>query len=67
MKIGVIGYGKHVLIEKPMTRTVKEAEELLALAEANKRVLMVDHTVIDTGAVRKVKGIIDKGALGQLD
>ena len=51
--------GKHVLVEKPMTRTVAEAEELAALAQKNGLVLMVDHTFVYTGAVRKMKEIID--------
>src|SRR6266542_4822371 len=45
--------GKHVLVEKPMTRSVAEGEELLALATAKGLILMVDHTFIYTGAVRK--------------
>jgi len=57
---------KHVLIEKPMTRTVSEGEELKALAEKKGLVLMVDHTFIYTGAVRKMKEIIDAGELGEL-
>jgi predicted dehydrogenase len=58
--------GKHVLVEKPMTRTVEEAEELIALADKQRLVLMVDHTFIYTGAVRKIKEIIDQGDLGDL-
>jgi len=57
---------KHVLVEKPMTRTVKEAQELIALAERKGLVLMVDHTFIYTGAVRRMKEIIDVGELGEL-
>jgi predicted dehydrogenase len=58
--------GKHVFVEKPMTRTVKEAEELIALAERKGLTLMVDHTFIYTGAVRRMKEIIDAGDLGEL-
>jgi predicted dehydrogenase len=58
--------GKHVLVEKPMTRTVAEAEDLIALAEAQDRVLMVDHTFVYTGAVRKTKELIGSGELGEL-
>ena len=57
--------GKHVLIEKPMTVTVTQANELIRLAELNQKVLMVDHTFIYTGAVRKIKRIIDSGELGE--
>src|SRR5262249_56942822 len=57
--------GKHVLIEKPMTRTTAEGEELLELALRKGLVLMVDHTFIYTGAVRKMKEIMDVGELGE--
>jgi predicted dehydrogenase len=58
--------GKHVLLEKPMTRTVAEAEELIALADEAGLVLMVDHTFVYTGAVRKMKELIGTGELGEL-
>lgn len=58
--------GKHVLIEKPMAHAVEAAEELIELAEKNSLVLMVDHTFIFTGAVRRMKEILDIGELGDL-
>jgi predicted dehydrogenase len=58
--------GKHVLVTKPMTRTIAEAEELIRLAETNGRVLMVDHTFIFTGAVQKIKELLTGGELGSL-
>jgi predicted dehydrogenase len=58
--------GKHVLLEKPMTSTVKEAEELMALAEKKNLLLMVDHTFLYTGAVRKMKSLIDEGTIGDI-
>jgi predicted dehydrogenase len=58
--------GKDVWLEKPMTEKVEQAEELIELAEKNKRVLHVDHTFVYTGAVRKIKELIDKGDLGDL-
>jgi predicted dehydrogenase len=58
--------GLDVLIEKPMTATVAEAEELIALADREKRVLMVDHTFIYTGAVRRIRDMIRKGELGEI-
>jgi predicted dehydrogenase len=57
---------KHVFVEKPMTRTVAEGEELVALAQQKGLVLMVDHTFIYTGAVRKIKKIVEVGELGDL-
>ena len=69
-KIEVLSYlvrnGKHVLVEKPLTATSREAEELIAIAEANNRTLMVDHTFVYTGAVRKMKEIVSSGELGDL-
>ena len=58
--------GKHVLVEKPLTSTAREAEELIELAERNGRTLMVDHTFVYTGAVRKMKEIVAGGELGDL-
>jgi len=58
--------GKHVLVEKPLTASVSEAESLVAIAEKRKLTLMVDHTFIFTGAVRKMKEIVDRGDLGNL-
>lgn len=58
--------GKHVLIEKPFTASVREAEELIEIAERQRLVLMVDHTFIYTGAVRKIKEIVASGELGDL-
>lgn len=58
--------GKHVLVEKPMTATVQQAEQLIEEAERRGLVLMVDHTFLFTGAVRKIKELIDSGRIGQL-
>ncbi len=58
--------GKHVLLEKPLAATAREAEELIEIAEQNQRTLMVDHTFVYTGAVRKMKEIVSNGELGDL-
>lgn len=58
--------GKHVWLEKPMTEKVEQAEELIELAEKKNKVLLVDHTFVYTGAVRKIKDLINKGELGGL-
>lgn len=57
---------KHVLLEKPMTASVAEADALIELADRQGLVLMVDHTFLYTGAVRKVRELIDDGELGEL-
>ncbi len=56
--------GKHVLIEKPMTSTVAEAEELIELAAQKGLTLMADHTFLYTGAVQKMKELVDSGMVG---
>lgn len=58
--------GCHVLCEKPLAATVKEASELVELAAKKGRKLFVDHTFTYTDAVRKIKEQYDKGALGRL-
>jgi predicted dehydrogenase len=58
--------GKHVLVTKPMTSTLDEASRLVDLAAAAGKVLQVDHTFVYTGAVRKMKQLIDEGALGEV-
>jgi predicted dehydrogenase len=58
--------GKHVFVEKPFTSTVAQAEELIELAERNNLKIMVDHTFLFSGAVRKIRDIIDAGTLGPL-
>ncbi|MCX8080333.1 MAG: Gfo/Idh/MocA family oxidoreductase [Bacteroidia bacterium] len=57
---------KHVLIEKPMVSSVKEAEILIEAAIANKSVLMIDHTYIYTGSVGKIHELINNNTLGTL-
>lgn len=58
--------GKHVFVEKPLTKTVRQAESLIAEAEKRNLVLHVDHTFIYTGAVRKIRELVEKGDLGDL-
>ena len=58
--------GKHCLIEKPMTATVTEAQELIDMAKERSLILAVDHTFLFTGAVRKIKEIIDSEELGAI-
>lgn len=58
--------GKHVFVEKPFTATVREAEELIEIADRKNLKIMVDHTFLFTSAVRKIKQIIDDDVLGHL-
>ena len=58
--------GKHIFIEKPFTATSAQARELIDLAAKKNLKIMVDHTFLFTGAVRKIKQVIDSGELGRL-
>ena len=58
--------GKHIFVEKPFTASVAQAEELVELADKKNLKIMVDHTFIFTGAVRKMKQLVDDGELGDL-
>jgi predicted dehydrogenase len=58
--------GKHVFVEKPFTCTTAQAEELIELADRKKLKIMVDHTFLFTGAVKRMKEMIDDGTLGEL-
>ncbi len=58
--------GKHVLVEKPMTAVSEEAYKLIEEAEQRNLTLMVDHTFVYMGAVRKIKQLMDAGELGEI-
>lgn len=58
--------GKHVFVEKPFTSSVAQAEQLIDLAARKQLQIMVDHTFLFTGAVRKLRQLIDEGILGRL-
>ncbi len=58
--------GKHVFVEKPFTSTVAQAEALIELAEKRNLQIMVDHTFLFTGAVKKIHELISAGSLGNL-
>ena len=58
--------GKHVLVAKPIAASTVEAEALIAAAESADRVLLVDHTFVYTGAVRRMREFVDQGLFGDL-
>lgn len=58
--------GKHVLVEKPMTAMADEGARLIDKAQKCKRVLLVDHTFVYMGAVRKIRELIQNGELGEI-
>jgi predicted dehydrogenase len=57
--------GKHVLVEKPFAVTSDQALQLVDEADSSRRSLMVDHTFVYTGAVRKIRELVLNGELGQ--
>ena len=58
--------GKHVFVEKPFTSTAEQAARLIDLAAGKGLTIMVDHTFLFTGAVKKIRQLIDEGTLGKL-
>lgn len=62
----VLKAGKHLWMEKPMTESSVEARKLVEEAERRQKVMLVDHTFIYTGAVRKMKEVMQGGELGQV-
>lgn len=66
MARAALNAGKHVLVEKPLTGNVPDAEDLVNFAAAKKLTLMVDHIFVYSPAVRVMKEIVDSGQLGTL-
>jgi predicted dehydrogenase len=58
--------GKHVWVEKPFTATSVQGEELIDLADRKNLKIFVDHTFIYTGAVQKIKELVEIGELGDI-
>jgi predicted dehydrogenase len=58
--------GKHVFVEKPFTSNAAQAEQLINLAAQKNLQIMVDHTFLFTGAVKKIKQLLQEGTLGRL-
>ncbi len=58
--------GKHVFVEKPLAATTEQVERLIEAAQKADRTLMVDHTFVYTGAVRKIRELVEQGSLGEL-
>ncbi|MBZ9936037.1 Gfo/Idh/MocA family oxidoreductase [Mesorhizobium sp. BR1-1-16] len=66
MALAALRAGKHVLVEKPITDNVFKAALLVEEAARRSLTLMVDHTFIYTGAVRKIKDLITDGSIGDV-
>jgi len=66
LALAALEAGKHVLVEKPLATSSAEAERLVAVAKAGKRVLMVDHTFVYHPAIQRIRSLIRSGELGRL-
>jgi predicted dehydrogenase len=66
LALSALKAGKHVMVEKPMTVTTEQSLRLIDEAERHDRVLMVDHTFVYTGAVRKMHELVTSGGLGSI-
>jgi predicted dehydrogenase len=58
--------GKHVLVEKPLAASAEEAQRLIDEAARRRLILLVDHTFVYTGAVRKIRELVQEGGLGDI-
>ncbi len=58
--------GKDVFVEKPMTMTADEAEDLVKIAENNDRILMVGHLLMYQPAIGRIKALIEEGVIGDV-
>jgi predicted dehydrogenase len=66
LTLAAIEAGKHVLVEKPLARSLAEAEEVATAARTARTVVMCDHTYCYTPAVRQIRSLVDKGEIGQI-
>jgi predicted dehydrogenase len=67
LALAALRAGKHVLVEKPLATRSSDAGELLRVARAKRRVLMVDHTFVYHPAVQRIRALIESGELGRLN
>ncbi len=66
LAVQAIEAGKHVLVEKPLTLNAATSDDLVARAAGRGVVLAVDHTFVYTGAVQKLRDLVNEGDLGDL-
>lgn len=66
LALAALRAGKHVLVEKPLTQTSEQAQQLIEAAQQRQKILMVDHTFIYTPAVKKIRELVVNQELGQL-
>lgn len=61
-----LAQGVHVLVEKPVTTSSRDASALIELADASELTLMVGHTFVHNAGVQKIKEYIDRGDIGRI-
>ncbi|EHC10604.1 Gfo/Idh/MocA family protein [Fischerella thermalis] len=66
LALAALQAGKHLLVEKPMTVSSEQAMRLIQEAEKRNLVLMVDHTFVYTGAVRKMRDLVVTNVIGDI-
>jgi predicted dehydrogenase len=66
LALAALKAGKHVMVEKPMTVSSEQAYRLMDEANRRNLVLMVDHTFVYTGAVRKMHELVHTQQLGDI-
>ena len=66
LALNALQSGKHVMVEKPMASSSEQAKHLIQEAQSRNLVLMVDHTFVYTGAVRKIANLVREGELGDV-
>jgi predicted dehydrogenase len=66
LSLSALRANKHVFVEKPLTQTSDQGKRLIEEAQKRQKVLMVDHTFLYTGAVRKIRELIMSGELGEI-
>jgi predicted dehydrogenase len=66
LALAALQANKHVLVEKPMALSTRQAVKLIEEADRRNLTLMVDHTFVYTGAVRKMQELVASNELGNI-
>ncbi|OYT53638.1 MAG: hypothetical protein B6U77_03595 [Candidatus Hecatellales archaeon ex4484_218] len=66
LSIRAMSFGVHVLVEKPMALTLKEAEKMVTVSRKNKVKLCIAHNFLFNPVIQKSKKIVEKGIIGKI-
>ncbi len=64
--VAAFAKGKHVLVEKPIARTLQEADRIIAAGQGAGRVLMVGLNQRYDGRHQRIRALVEQGVLGRL-